>query len=103
MITSDEMGYILLSLDGEGLTYHTYEDIGKYTIYPNNMFKRMFPSKPFGRLEEDEYNINKSWGIMTREEGLRLTNELSKLTLPSERSVDYKNIINLGTNSEIKK
>ena len=103
MITREEMAHVFLSLDGEGLSYHTFEDIGRYTLFPNNMFKRMFPSKPFGRLEEDDHSINKAWGIMTREEGLRLTNELSKLTLPSERSVDYKGIVDIGSNSEIKK
>ena len=43
----------------------------------------MFPSNPFGVLKEDTYVKNKTWGIMTREESLRLTHELGKLTLPS--------------------
>lgn len=102
-ISRQEMGDVLLSLEGDGLSFHTFEDIGRYTIFPDNMFKRMFPSKAFGRFEADEYNINKVWGTMTREEGLRLTNELSKLTLPSERSVNYKNIVDIGSNTEIKK
>ena len=67
------------------------------------MFKRMFPSKCFGRLENDEYEINKTWGIMTREEGLRLTNELSKLTLPSERKVDYIKLAQFENNGDVRK
>jgi hypothetical protein len=38
---------------------------------------------------------------MCREEGLRLTNELSRLTLPSERSVDYLSIMKMS-NTDVK-
>ena len=78
-----------MSIDGSGLSYHTFEDIGRYTIYPEKMFKRMFPSKAFGNFEKDEYEMNKTYGNMTREEGLRITNDLSRLTLPSERNINY--------------
>jgi lipopolysaccharide biosynthesis regulator YciM len=61
----------------------TYEDIGRFTVFPDNHFKRMFPRKPFGTIAEDDYARNKTYGIMTREEGLRITNELHRLTLPS--------------------
>jgi len=30
---------------------------------------------------------------MTREEGLRLTNEFSRLTLPHERNINYEQIL----------
>jgi len=49
----------------------------------------MFPRKPFGTLKEDDYDRNKTYGIMCREEGLRITNELHRLTLPSERNIPY--------------
>lgn len=39
---------------------------------------------------------------MTREEGLRITNELSRLRLPSERKVDYKGILGMESGSQIK-
>jgi len=56
------------------------------------MKKRMFPSIMFGRYEDDEMRPNptKAFGIQTREEGLRLTNELNRLTLPSERNINYE-------------
>jgi hypothetical protein len=53
------------------------------------MKQRMFPSKFFGRYEEDEYSRNGTLGIQTREDGLRLTNDLARLTLPHERNVDF--------------
>jgi len=51
----------------------------------------MFPSKSFGAIQED-FERNKTYGIMTREEGLRITNELHRLTLPKERKIQYDQI-----------
>ena len=53
------------------------------------MKKRMFPSLYFGRYKEEELDRTDTFGIQTREEGLRITNDLSRLTLPHERSVNY--------------
>lgn len=39
---------------------------------------------------------------MTREEGLRITNDLSRLRLPHERKVDYGQILSLESGSEIR-
>lgn len=51
----------------------------------------MFPSIMFGRYEREEYEHNgKVLGIQTREEGLRITNDLARLTLPKERNVEYE-------------
>ena len=57
----------------------------------------MFPSVMFGRyaIDELEPNKNSSFVLQTREEGLRITNELSRLTLPKERNVDYQVISGL--------
>ena len=74
------------------MTYHTYEDIEKYTVFPKAMVDRMFPSVMFGRFKQEEYDINNSFGIQTREEGLRITNDLARLTFPHQRSIDYYNI-----------
>ena len=30
----DDIARTVLSAQGDGLTYHTVEDIGKYTVYP---------------------------------------------------------------------
>lgn len=78
-----------MSIEGDGLSYHTFEDIGRYTIFPDRMFRRMFPTRAFGRFEEEEYRISKVFGVMTREEGLRITNDLARLSLPHERNMDY--------------
>jgi hypothetical protein len=39
---------------------------------------------------------------MTREEGLRLTNEMARMTLPGERKVDYKQIMGLENGTAVK-
>jgi len=57
----------------------------------------MFPSKAFGKVEETDYSRNNTFGVMTREEGLRLTNELGRMTVPEERNIDYKEMIGMGT------
>ena len=53
------------------------------------MVKRMFPSVMFGRYKEDEWQHRELFGLQTREEGLRITNDLARLTLPKDRKVDY--------------
>lgn len=50
----------------------------------------MVPSVMYGRFREEEYNMSETYGIQTREEGLRITNDLSRLTLPKDRKVDYE-------------
>lgn len=50
-ISGEEISWVVQTVEGDGLSYHTYEDIGRYTVFPENHFKRMFPSKAFGRLE----------------------------------------------------
>ena len=79
-----------MSAEGDGLSYHTFEDIGRYTVFPKQHHERMFPDEEFfGNYHADEYTYNNTLGIMTREEGLRITNELSRMRLPKERKVDY--------------
>ena len=92
---------IFTSTEGDGLKYHTYTDIGQFTLFPEHQRKRIMPSIMFGRYEEDEANKTQAFALQTREEGLRITNDLSRLTLPKERNVDYKNIAKM-TNSDIK-
>lgn len=97
----EEMLRTIGNTEGEGLRFHTFEDIGKYTVFPFAHWQRMFPSEFYGRYGMDEYGRNSTLGIMTREEGLRLTNELSRLTLPHERNVDYLSIMTMQ-NTEAK-
>lgn len=91
-----------MSADGEGLSYHTFQDIGRYTVFPEKHWKRMFPDQFFGNYLQDEFDYNKTFGLMTREEGLRITNDLARLRLPNERKVDYKQILGFESGSEVK-
>ena len=100
-LNASDMARVIMNMDGDGLSYHTFEDIGRYTVYPENMFRRMFPTRTFGRYEEEEYKNTRTFGIMTREEGLRITNDLARLTLPHERNMDYNQIVTYE-NSQVK-
>ena len=42
-IPASELGRVIPNVDGEGLSYHTFEDIGLYTVFPTQHWKRMFP------------------------------------------------------------
>lgn len=48
----DDYWKIIQNIDGDGLRYHTVHDIGRFTVFPKNHFKRMFPGRCFGQLEE---------------------------------------------------
>lgn len=56
-IPNTEFHNVIASIRGDGLSYHTYTDVGRYTVFPDVMRKRMFPSKFFGRYEEDEFKL----------------------------------------------
>jgi hypothetical protein len=88
-IPKDEYYNVIQTIHGDGLSYHTYQDIGRYTVFPEQMKKRMFPSVMFGRYEKEEYEQMETFGIQTREEGVRITNDLARLTLPKDRNIDY--------------
>lgn len=102
-IPADEIARVIMSAEGDGLSYHTFEDIGRYTVFPKKHWERMFPDKQFfGNYNSDEFQYNHTFGVMTREEGLRITNDLARLRLPSERSVDYNAILGLETGAQVK-
>lgn len=61
----------------------------------------MFPTKAFGLIKEEDYARNKTYGIMCREEGLRITNELHRLRVPSERNIPYSEIAG-WSNAQVK-
>jgi len=99
----DEIARVIMSAEGDGLSYHTFEDIGRYTVFPKQHQDRMFPDEEFfGNYHADEYTFNKTLGIMTREEGLRVSNELSRMRLPNQRKVDYAQILSLETGAAVK-
>jgi len=101
-LPADEIARVIMSVEGDGLSYHTFEDIGRYTVFPEQHWKRMHPEKMFGNYEDDEFQYNETFGIMTREEGLRITNDLARLRLPHERKIDYNQILELTTGSSVK-
>jgi len=65
--------------------------------------KRVFPSKAYGRIDEDEVKHTQAMGIMCREQGLRITNDLARLTKPSERNVDYGQMAHTMKSTDIKR
>lgn len=101
-ITPDEIARVIMSVEGDGLSYHTFQDIGRYTVFPEKHWKRMFPGSFFGNYNNDEFQFNNTMGVMTREEGLRITNDLARLRLPSERRVDYSQIMSMETGAQVK-
>lgn len=101
-IPGSEISRVIQSVEGDGLSFHTFEDIGRYTVFPEQHHKRMFPEKMFGNYEADEFQYNETFGLMCREEGLRITNDLARLRLPHERKVDYQQILALETGTAVK-
>lgn len=98
----DDFWKVIQNVDGDGLRYHTIHDIGRFTVFPKNHFKRMFPGRTFGELERSALKYNDTYGIMTREEGLRLTNQFDQLTLPHERNVEWMKFARMD-NAEFKR
>ena len=92
------------SNDGKGLSFHSVDEIGRYTLFPMSHSKENFPSGAYGNYYE-EYKKTNLFSIMCREEGLKLANTFSNITLPSERNVDFEAIINnrYHFKSELKK
>ena len=43
---------LFIATDGEGLKYHSFEDIGRYTVFPENHWRRMFRRRGFGFIEK---------------------------------------------------
>jgi len=84
----------LNALDGRGLRYHTQNDIGTYTYFPPEVFRKLFPYDLFGTYYETEYVYTKDFSLMCREDGLKLAAEFSNHTLPHERKlVNYNELI----------
>ena len=98
-------GHTILSViqdkDGDGLSNQTYKVIGRYIVFPESHWKRMYPRKSFGIVDTEDYERNKTHGIMCREEGLRITNELHRLTVPSQRNLPYAQMAT-WTNAHVK-
>jgi hypothetical protein len=57
-IPLDEYTKVIQTIHGDGLLYHTFEDIGRYTVFPKVSTDRMFPNVKFGRYDIDEFSKN---------------------------------------------
>lgn len=66
-ISHKEILKTIKSIDGTGIKYHDYSDIGKYTVFPAQYKKRLFPAGGFGRIEQEEVQISGTLGVMCRE------------------------------------
>ena len=53
----------------------------------------------FGRYEKEEYAPSKTFGIQTREDALRITNDMARLTLPKDRKIDYASIARMDNSA----
>lgn len=51
ILSKDKYYKVIQSIHGDGISYHTYQDIGRYTVFPKAMVDRMFPSVMFGRYK----------------------------------------------------
>ena len=43
ILTKEDIGMAVMNVEGDGFSHHTFEDIGRYTVFPNAMYNRMFP------------------------------------------------------------
>ena len=66
-INSKEILKTITTIDGTGIRYHDFSDIGKYTVFPAQYKQRLFPSGAYGRIEQDEVQHTGTLGIMCRE------------------------------------
>ena len=49
ILTKEDIDRAIITVEGDGLSHHTFEDIGRYTVFPKHSFERMFPGgKLFG-------------------------------------------------------
>ena len=67
IIKTRELTKTVKNIEGTGIKHHNFSDIGTYTVFPKQARKRLFPSKVYGRIEEDEVKETDTFGIMCRE------------------------------------
>jgi len=88
---------MVASNEGLGLSYHTYDTIGKYTLFPKSHWKRMFPRESCGLFDFNDFKMKQIYALMCTEEGLKITYDLARRTLPKNRNVDYEHLIKSST------
>jgi len=89
----------ILDYEGKGLSSHTFEAIGKSVLFPLAHWKWMFPS---GAANGFQLMIERGGipGVMCKEEALTLTYELSWMRLPTERKIDYEQMLKDSINTK---
>ena len=51
---ANELRNTIATMDGSGTKYHTFSDIGRYTVFPAQARNRLFPTRAYGRIDDDE-------------------------------------------------
>lgn len=84
------------SVNGSGLINHSYDDIAKYTYFPNKLKDELFPFGCYGDYMKLEFEKTKLFSIMCREEGLKLANTFANIQTHEERleKIDFEAILN---------
>ena len=91
-IHASTIRHALSSMDGDGINYHNYSDIGRFTRFPKSYRERIFPSTAYGRIDITDVEKTGTLAVMARDESIRITNDMHRLTLPHQRKVDYMKI-----------
>lgn len=55
------------------ITKHSVYDIGSYTVFSNDDYKKVFKHGSFGNYNQNEYESTKKFGIQIRKDGLGIT------------------------------
>lgn len=76
------------------------EQVGTFTVWENEQYDKMFPAQ-FGRFKEEERDYHGFSGIMCKEEALRLTSDLARRGLKSQRDIDFEHLLT-RTTAEVK-
>lgn len=50
-VSHSEIMKSITSIDGSGIRYHNYSDIGTFTVFPAQYRHRLFPTKCYGRID----------------------------------------------------
>lgn len=49
---------------------HSVYDIGNYTVFSNDDYKKVFKHGSYGNYDKNEFDVTKKFGIQIRKDGL---------------------------------
>ena len=84
--------HIINDYDNNHFNNHTYASIGKYSIVPFMEVNKCFPDNGFGKFQNDDYPQENIFGVMCREEGIRITNLLKMIKTDDDLNLPLKEI-----------